>query len=149
MKRSILLTELEDSIHTIGKGIHEIKTANFGYSPAQNHVLMLIGMNGGIGIKKLAETLHVTSGAATQHVASLEKADLVERNINFNDRREVKVTLTKKGGVAYKEVCLIKSKILSEIFSALDDNELQTLVNLFNKVSKTYVKDEEYSHAKV
>jgi DNA-binding MarR family transcriptional regulator len=149
MKRNILLSRLEDSIHIIGKGTHEIQINKMDYSPAQNHVLMLIGSHGDIGIKKLSQMLRVTSGAATQHVAALEKANLVVRKINIGDRREVNVSITKKGATAYKALCLVKSRILRDVFSVLDDKELQTLVNLFEKVSHKYINNEEHEHAKI
>lgn len=139
MKREELLQRLEDSMLAIGKGMHHEQIAHTNCSPAQNHVLMVIGMRGDMGIKQLAKMLSVTSGAATQHVDALEKTGLLMREMNPSDRREVVVRLTAIGNKAYQEIRQKKARILSGMFSNLSDSELHTLVEIIEKVSHKFI----------
>jgi DNA-binding MarR family transcriptional regulator len=140
MNRNTLLSRLENSMFVIGKGMHDEVTQNTVCSPAQNHTLIVIGMQlSAIGIKQLAEVLRVTSGAATQHVDALEKAGLLVREMNPQNRREVIVKITSQGKKVYEELRRAKSKIMNEIFTELSDEELNTLVQLIEKVSHKYV----------
>lgn len=139
MKREALLSRLEHSMLVIGKGMHDEQSGDPECSPAQNHVLMVIGMQGDMGVKQLAELLRVTSGAATQHIDALEKAGLLVREMNANDRREVVVRITKKGKNVYQEIRSTKARILNEVFQQLSDKELRTLVELLEKVSRKYI----------
>jgi DNA-binding MarR family transcriptional regulator len=146
MKREVLLSQFENSMLLIGKGMHDEQLTFSGCSPAQNHVLMVVGMSGGIGIKQLAEALGVTSGAVTQHVDALEKVGLLARKMNANDRREVVVEVTTKGQVAFQELRHTKARLFRELFGALSGEELQTLVKLVEKVSLEYVKNRRGQH---
>jgi DNA-binding MarR family transcriptional regulator len=141
MNRSTLLSNLEGSIHTIVKGIREKQLSTSKYSLAQNHVIVVIGKEGDIGIKQLAQCLKVTSGAATQHVDALEKAGILSRQLNSDDRREVIVGLTDKGKKTFLKINQDKARILRELFNGLSDTELQILVSLFEKVSRKYIKE--------
>jgi DNA-binding MarR family transcriptional regulator len=140
MKRAELLSRLEHNMLVIGRGMHEEQLGHSKSSPAQNHVLMIMCMQGEMGIKQLAEFLNVTSGAATQHVDALEKAGLVDREVNTSNRREVVIKVTDKGKRAFQEIRAEKTKALSKLFGDLNDGELKTLVDLIEKVSQKYVK---------
>ncbi|HUD10730.1 MAG TPA: MarR family transcriptional regulator [Candidatus Saccharimonadales bacterium] len=149
MNRNELFNKLEQSLMIIGKEMYQEQAGISGCSPAQNHVLMIIGMHEAIGVKELAENLRVTSGAATQHIDSLEKAGLLTRKLNPNNRREVVVETTKEGKNVFQKVRTAKAQMLSRLFSELSDDELNTLVGLIEKVSRQYVKDGGKVHAKV
>lgn len=138
MKREELISSLEQSMMVIGKEMYQEQIGFSDCSPAQNHVLMVIGVYGSIGIKQLAEKLHITSGAASQHVDALEKAGLLERKMGPNNRREVIVEITKQGKDSFKKIRNAKSLMLSKLFYDLNDNELNTLVRLIDKVSQKY-----------
>ena len=140
MKREELFSRLEQSMLVIGKEIYHEQISISNCSPAQNHVLMLVGISKSIGVKHLAEKLRVTSGAATQHIDALEKAGLLTRTINKSNRREVVVETTKKGKAIFEKIRRNKSALLSKLFEDLSDNELSTLVKLIEKVSKKYEK---------
>jgi MarR family 2-MHQ and catechol resistance regulon transcriptional repressor len=140
MKREELISSLEHSMMVIGKEMYQEQIGISDCSPAQNHVLVVIAMFGSIGIKQLAEKLHITSGAASQHVDALEKAGLVKRNMSPNNRREVFVEITKQGEDEFKKIRSAKSQMLSKLFHDLSDAELNTLVQLIDKVSQKYTK---------
>jgi DNA-binding MarR family transcriptional regulator len=80
----------------------------------------------------------ITSGAATQHIAALEKIGAVTRVTNEQDRREVIVQLTEKGNGLYAQIKQNRISLLQEIFTGLDDAELRTLIALITKATKKY-----------
>jgi DNA-binding MarR family transcriptional regulator len=138
MKRSELFTKLEDSMNILGRKMYQHQVNMTDSSPAQNHILMIIGSYESIGIKHLSQLLYVTPGAITQHIGALEKSGLVSRSVNPDNRREVNVEATLKGLETIKAIRHTKSKVLSNLFTPLDDQELQTLVSLIDKVSNQY-----------
>jgi DNA-binding MarR family transcriptional regulator len=138
MKRSELFSQLENSMNVLGRKMYQHQINMTDSSPAQNHALMIIGGHESIGIKQLSKLLDVTPGAITQHIGALEKSGLVSRSINPENRREVNVEVTLKGLEAIKAIRHTKTKVLSGLFTPLDDKELQTLVSLIEKVSNQH-----------
>jgi DNA-binding MarR family transcriptional regulator len=139
MNRKALLTRFEHNMMVIGKELHEDQVGISKYSPAQNYVLVIVGTQGTMRVKKLSEILRVTSGAVTQHIDVLEKAGLLERTINPDNRREVMVGITADGKKTFQNIRRAKSLMINKLFSELDDKELLTLVTLIEKVSRKYI----------
>jgi DNA-binding MarR family transcriptional regulator len=138
MQRDTLFTKIEQDISLIGKEMHVEQAQISTRSPAQNHVLKVIGIEGKMTVKLLAEKLWVTSGAVTQHIDGLEKAGLIKRQVSSTDRREVDIELTSEGTAAFDEVVNAQLSIFRKLFGELSDSELQTFMNLIEKVSFKY-----------
>lgn len=140
MNRNEQFSKLERTMASIGKQMYLDQVGISGCSPAQNHALMVIAKHGEIGIKQLAEELRVTSGAATQHVAALEKVGLLSRNMGPSDRREVIVEITTKGRDISKKLSKAKDQVFAELFGELSDSQLETFVKLVEKVGNKYIE---------
>jgi DNA-binding MarR family transcriptional regulator len=138
MQRDTLFTQIEQNISLIGKEMHLEQAQISTRSPAQNHVLRVVGIEGKMTVKQLAEKLWVTSGAVTQHIDGLEKGGLIKRQVSSTDRREVDIELTPQGTEAFDEVCNAQLRIFRKLFGELTDSELQTLMSLIEKVSFKY-----------
>lgn len=108
-------------------------------TPALKHALMMIGTDGSLNVSQLATMLKVTPGAATQHVAALEKLKLVERKASSADRREVTIQLTALGHDMYKDIRAEFLQSLDIAFEDLDDEELQQFVELMSKANAKYI----------
>jgi DNA-binding MarR family transcriptional regulator len=63
----------------------------------------------------------------TKHVDRLERAGLVERTPNEDDRRRVGVRLTEEGQRLLRRVRSRRTAWLAQRLAALDDDELATL----------------------
>ncbi|HEY4963719.1 MAG TPA: MarR family transcriptional regulator [Candidatus Saccharimonadales bacterium] len=135
MNRKELLTQLEQAVIKLGRKMHEKSSGIFDISPAQKHVLMVLGDGGPTTIKQLSEKLSVTSGATTQHIDALEKLGFVSRIVNIDNRREVVVSITPHGWEEFKAMSKKKSETLSILFECLDDDELNSMVSLIEKVA--------------
>lgn len=139
MKRTALFSRLEQSMTIIGKQMYNTQASGTDCSPAQNYVLGIIDDQNVLSVKQIAEKLHVTSGAVTQHIDALVRSDLLSRTVNPSNRREVLVRLTARGEIAVHEHSKAKLKMFTDLFGRLSDNELQTLVELVEKVSQQYI----------
>lgn len=142
MDRSTLFNQLNQSMMAIGKDMRE-SDFHCNCSPAQQHVLMVLGSYQPMPIKELAATLQVTSAAATQHVDALVKQGYVSRAPKSEDRRVILVALTLSGQQLVKELSEAHAAFMYELFSGLTDTEFQCLVALFKKASETYSERKE------
>ena len=143
-ERQTLLVELGKKLKLIAKELWlkhgEVSSC---ISPALDQVLMVVGSEGQINVKHLATLLRITPGAVTQHIDALEKAGMLARVMNKTDRREVMVSLTRKGRGPLKQIRKANLELLDEAFRNLDDGELATFVELITKVSAKYVNKEQ------
>lgn len=141
MNRQELFIIFEDAMQSVKRQMIKITSGLIDMSPAQMHLLMVLGERGPSTIKQLSEKLDVTSGAITQHVDALEKLELVSRSVNSDNRREVVVSIMPKGWQQFKEMSKKKDVGLNAIFEKLSDDELETLVKLVEKIAKSKYKE--------
>jgi DNA-binding MarR family transcriptional regulator len=134
-----LLIQLGKTFSMIGKEIHHQHGDDLTcLTPALDQVLIITATQEAVNVKQIAALLMITSGAATQHIAALEKIGAVTRVTNEQDRREVIVQLTEKGNGLYAQIKQNRISLLQEIFTGLDDAELRTLIALITKATKKY-----------
>ena len=78
--------------------------------------------------------LGVTPGAITQFVDGLVEKDLVRRSEDPNDRRVLRIKLTELAESDFKQFWKDYFTAVSQIFSALSDEEIKQLIGLLSKV---------------
>jgi len=102
---------------------------------AQWMALLQIYQNEGIGVKELAQSLGISSSAATQLVDNLVKKGYLERRVNPVDRRALKIRLSRK----LKNLGdTVKGQIRGGIYSLFDvltDEELKQSYEASGKVA--------------
>ncbi|MGF7058020.1 MarR family winged helix-turn-helix transcriptional regulator [Brassicibacter mesophilus] len=96
----------------------------------QNKAIMLIGRHNKITPSKLGKYLDLRKGSLTTLIDSLEKMNLVEREIDPSDRRKTLLHLTSQG----KEYLKLRNLEFE-----------QNLINLFDKLSEKEIEDFAYS----
>ena len=74
-----------------------------GLSPAQMHTIEMIGHHQSLRMKELASRMGITTGTLTVMIDRLEKAGLVVRQPNANDRRSFHIVLTGEGRRHFEE----------------------------------------------
>lgn len=118
-------------------GWHDKKIA--GYNPSEFKVLATLKQAGNemdreMKVSDISQILKVTPPTVTQILNILEKDGLVERTMDPEDRRVVKVKLTPAG----IEATEIAKKAFTESFTGLIDylgeEESEKLADLLNKV---------------
>ena len=84
-------------------------------SPGQIGILLVLDRDRKTTMGQISRTLDIDNAAITRLVDKLEKQNLVERNINPDDRRQMLITITKDGlnkaGTVKKIVKVVNRKI--------------------------------------
>lgn len=134
MSRQNLLTKLGQTIMSLAKDIRHHVGAPICGSHALDKVMFLVGSEQEpINIKQLASLLRVTSGAIAQHITALEEHGFVRRAPNPDNRRETCIFFTDSGQQALAKIREQHRRLLEEMFRNLDEDDLNTLVTLFEK----------------
>ena len=144
MNRDDLFNQLIDSFHGVQRGV--LRSSDYqkeGIPFGQKAALLTIAVNKTINVKQLAEELHVTSGAATQHVEALVHEGLVVREIDENDRRNVVITLSNDGNKLLVKLRKNRVEKMKVLFSEVSDDELEIFINVMSKVTKCIKQKEE------
>jgi DNA-binding MarR family transcriptional regulator len=136
MNRNQLLQQLMENLQSMYRGMqHKSDFLKEGIPFGQKAALFTITVHGATNVKQLASLLHVTSGAATQHVEALVQEGLVERTTDANDRRNVIIVLSAKGKSLMKKLEQNRLTMLEALFSDITDQELTAYVNVMEKVN--------------
>ena len=91
---------------------------------------------------ELSKKAEVTKGTMTGLIAGLENQGLVEKQTNDSDKRSYLVKLSSKGLKLLNDILPEHYKLISEIMSVLDDNQLKEMSSSLNLISKKLVKME-------
>lgn len=95
----------------------------------------------GVKVSELSSKMHVTSPSITQLVTSLEERGLVERNMDKEDRRSVKVSLTVKGIEITEKAEENLMSVLTGLVDHLGPEKSLTLTELLNDVFTYFDKE--------
>jgi DNA-binding MarR family transcriptional regulator len=129
--------------------LHRSQGLIAGLTPGEMMLLHCVQMGkaydaAGINVSKISDLLNVASPTITQHINSLETQGLVERAMDKEDRRVVRVSLTDKGeSVAKKasEVFLARFSGLADYLGEKQSNQLAELLSkafaYFDQVRET------------
>jgi DNA-binding MarR family transcriptional regulator len=100
------------------------ETEQLGVTSRQVTLLWLIRSNAGLSLRELAAEEGISAPALSGHVDRLEKAGLLERARDEDDRRRVGLTLTGEGERLLKRVRARRTTWLAERLRDLDEDEI-------------------------
>jgi MarR family transcriptional regulator, organic hydroperoxide resistance regulator len=133
-------SQIEGLIQKFHSLRHKMLTGTFILSPenqipnSQWIVLHNVYHNEGIGVKNLSRMLGISSSATTQLVDSLVKRGHLIREVNLEDRRALKIRLSKK---TKDLICFGRNRAFGKVYSLFDiltDEEFQLYCDLTKKV---------------
>ncbi len=135
--RKKLIEEIMANFHAMKNKMH-VQGIQPGSKASITHsqlfVLAIIEKNCDIGIKEISQKLNISSSAATQLVDGLVDNGYVVRKADSNDRRALQLELSTKGSKQITELKDRRMKMMITLFDALNDNELETYLNLHKKI---------------
>lgn len=105
-------------------------------APNQIILINLVKEKPGSSIGELAEKMKVTSSAIGQIIAKLEKNNLIKREINPSNRREVNVFLDAEGRKYFEVKERLRKDIVNKYYSQLSFEELVTLRDIVKKLNQ-------------
>ena len=133
--------EAMTSLHQAMGGRRHNFMKRFGLTHQQVEILYALGDHRSLTIKKIAAIMDVTSSAATQMIEGLQKIGIVHRQIDPEDRRVVKVSLSAKGSKKFEEFKQAHAKHMEFILKALSHDERELLISLPSKMIKQLKKN--------
>ncbi|WP_112179164.1 MULTISPECIES: MarR family winged helix-turn-helix transcriptional regulator [Paraliobacillus] len=111
------------------------------FKPSEIEVLFCIrklGEEQDVTVSDISKFLRVTSPTVTQIINRLDESGLVERQINKEDRRSIKVTLTDEGDVITEQAAEKYAASINGLIEFLGDDQSEQLIKLMDKVFLYY-----------
>jgi len=134
-----LLVEIYNDIFAIEE--KAFKDGQFhDVSITEVHTMEAIGMYEPKNMSEVARTLKITVGTLTVAINNLVKKGYVERYRSENDRRVVKIGLTKKGRLLYRVHEQFHLTMVNNCVSNLTMEESKILANSLGKLN-TFLKE--------
>ena len=109
----------------------------FRSKPAYLGVLMILWDQDGLQASKLGKKVGLEPSSMTGMIDRMERDGLIERQSDPNDRRALKIFLTKKGRTAQTPVTKVVDEALTSMFEGISDQEMETT----KKVLKRFIEN--------
>ncbi|WP_010232949.1 MarR family winged helix-turn-helix transcriptional regulator [Clostridium arbusti] len=104
-------------------------------SVTEMHTIEAIGMYVPKTMSKVALDLGITVGTLTTAISNLVKKGYVERKRSEEDRRVVKIALTRKGKLAYRIHAKFHRDMIRETLKGMSSKEEEVLINALEKIN--------------
>lgn len=124
-------------LHLLGK-LHHQSRRHFDGKSAQHHILHLLQEHGPMTQRDVTEQLGVQPGSASEILKKLETAGHIRRSPSTADRRTTDVSLTDDGAALARQREAMRSERKSQLLAALSEEEVQQLLSLLEKLSKSW-----------
>ena len=138
MNRDDLIAKFFENMHRFRRLMikRETKTtiSKKSLTKAQLIIMMHLGQQKIWNIKDLAKCLKMTPSAVTQSVNDFFNNQLITRQANEKDRREICISLTKKGVKKLNQTRKYFLESMTELLYPLSDKEIEKLIFLQEKI---------------
>ena len=104
--------------------------------PAVERTLAALNLNDGLSSGELCEALGVRPSSLSELIDRMEKHGLVQRSIDEQDKRIVRITLTEKGSEIAAKIAERVSSRKTEVEACFEDGEAEQFCALADKLSK-------------
>ena len=105
-----------------------------GAKYGQRRILVTLLKRESLSQRELQDTLDITSGALSEILQKMEDSSLVERQKNADDKRQVRLTLTRLGRQQAMQMKAHYSRTLERMFECLSDEEKADLSATLEKL---------------
>jgi len=113
-----------------------LQVGNFGeLSVVEMHTLEGIGLYDARTMTETATQLSVTTGTLTVAIDKLVRKGYVDRQRDDQDKRIVRIRLTRKGKLAYRLHLKFHTLLVDRIMDPLADNERNLLIKVLSSVA--------------
>jgi DNA-binding MarR family transcriptional regulator len=106
-----------------------------GLTLAELRILRVIREQGSSPMNRFSAETMLSQPSITGIIDKLEEGGLVERVRSLEDRREVLIAITAKGNEVYAKGMDLHKQFVEKALSALDAEEVQTVVSLLKKLA--------------
>ena len=113
----------------------EVMFSKVGITPQQYAVLAVFkGSKSPVTPTEVARQLDRRTNSITLIVDRMEKAGLIKRVRNLQDRRTIQLVMTKKGLEAFDRATKPGTDFVKEILSCLTEKELKIFINFLERI---------------
>ena len=115
----------------------------------QGRLLVLLNQYGALTQRELIELTGRRSATLSEQLEGMEKAELIVRRKNKQDKRNVDVELTEQGKKAAIEAMQNRQAYADELFAAMPQRKKQQLAGLLDSLLHTWdipINEEEYQY---
>lgn len=109
-----------------------------GLTTAQNHAIEIVGHEGAIKMRKLADKLGVTTGTLTVSIDRLEERALLRRVPHKSDRRSYLIELTEKGQEVFRMHHNHHLNLIREMMTDFSEQEQADLNQALKKMMEHF-----------
>lgn len=109
-----------------------------GFSLPQVHTVEILGLNGPMRMKELAQKIGITTGTLTVQVDKMVDAGLVVRIPHANDRRSILVELTASGRAMFEEHDKLHVQLTQDLTAKFTDVERIQLLDFFERINREF-----------
>ena len=111
---------------------------HFDGKGSQKRILTILNEVGIITQRELTERIGVQPGSASEVIAKLEDAGLIERTQSTTDRRTTDIQLTEAGKIQAEEAIQQRIERHQEMFSCLAAEEKEIFLSLLERVNSDW-----------
>ncbi|GAD31536.1 transcriptional regulator, MarR family [Photobacterium leiognathi lrivu.4.1] len=129
-----LITEFYDKMSSWEQSV----VKETGYTLAQVHTIEVLGVQGPLRMKELADKLGITTGTLTVQIEKLVKANLIERCAHPTDRRAIVVTLTEAGQAIHVKHNQLHLDLVNDLTMHIEPEHEEILISCIEKMSKEF-----------
>ena len=127
-----LLTTAQHSVFQYLNG----KLSEYDVTPSQYGVLSCLWQREFATPKQISENLCLETSTISGVLDRMQKKGLIDRVINRNDRREVRVVPTEKGKALEEPISKIIDEVNEEVLKCFTDEEVALLKNQLRTIAE-------------
>ncbi|MDD2330011.1 MAG: MarR family transcriptional regulator [Bacteroidales bacterium] len=120
--------------------LSELVANNVDLTPEQYLLIDLLWDEGPLTQQEIANQMQKDKNSITKLIDGLEKKGYVVRETNPKDRRKNRVIVTKTGEAKKQEITRIAINAADNILGGIPTEELNTVVEVLNKLNKNMKK---------
>jgi DNA-binding MarR family transcriptional regulator len=122
--------------HTVSRALSGVYTKEFGLSIPEWRVLANLGRFGPLNAGELAEHSSLDKPKVTRALQRLEARGIVQRAIVNADRRQVRLTLTRRGRLQFRQIAALALEWEAELLGALSAADRTALDRILTKLTR-------------
>jgi DNA-binding MarR family transcriptional regulator len=138
-----VLIELDDLMRNIGKHfIPDLEILNeFHLTKRQVAILFLILKKPETTISEIAQYFEISKSAVSQSMTQLEEEDIIIREINHDNRREMNLVLGQNGQRIQHELFKLEQKMMTIYLTKLPIEDLHHVRDTLKKLDEIIMKE--------
>jgi DNA-binding MarR family transcriptional regulator len=138
-----VLIELDDLMRNIGKHfIPDLEILNeFHLTKRQVAILFLILKKPETTISEIAQYFEISKSAVSQSMTKLEEEDIIIREINHDNRREMNLVLGQNGQRIQHELFKLEQKMMTIYLTKLPIEDLHHVRDTLKKLDEIIMKE--------